>query len=112
MKSNKHRVLFASALLAASTLVTATANAAYPGNLATETSTSVTISDLNLATEAGIDVLYKRLQQAAEVVCGPQDLRSAGSITALRRNKACYSDALDRAVAGIGREALERLHRA
>ena len=106
MKLNKHRVVFGAALLLASIPVAAPANAAYGGASTVERSMSVKLADLNLTTEAGIDMLYKRLQHAAEVVCGPQDLRSAGSVTALRQNKKCYSEALDRAVADIGREDL------
>lgn len=111
MKLYKHRITFSAVLLAAtSPLLTAPAHAAYAGPDISQPSTSVAIADLNLASDAGITLLYQRLQRAAETVCGPQDLRNAGSITALRINKDCYTDALDRAVAGIGHEALAALH--
>lgn len=111
MKLHKHRIVFSALfLVGASPLFAAPAHAAYVGPGISQQSISVAIADLNLASDAGIAALYQRLQRAAETVCGPQDLRNAGSITALRMNKNCYADALDRAVAGIGHEALAALH--
>lgn len=113
MKSHKTRIVLSAALLFGTSLLVATsAHAAYGGPGMKQESTSVALADLNLSSEAGIAVLYQRLQRAAETVCGPQDLRSAGSITALRMNRDCYADTLDRAVARIGLEALDALHSA
>lgn len=111
MKLHKHRIVFSAALLAAaSPLVAAPAHAAYTGPGMAQESISVAIADLNLSSEAGVAALYKRLQRAAETVCGPQDLRAAGSMTALRMNKTCYAETLDRAVASIAHDALGALH--
>jgi len=70
----------------------------------------VSYADLNLANEAGVVKLYARLQSASRAVCGPRSLREAGSTKQLSRNKACYHNALSKAVAKFDNATLDRIH--
>lgn len=108
MKTHKQGTSIAFALIGASLLITGPANGSQSGVV--EASLSVSLADLNLSNDAGVEALYRRLQRAARQVCGPQNLREAGSIQALNFNRKCVSTSLDRAVAEIGDEMLARLH--
>jgi UrcA family protein len=97
-------------LIGASFFITGPAHGSQPGVV--EASLSVSLADLNLSNDAGVEALYRRLQRAARQVCGPQNLRDSGSLQALKSNRQCANTSLDRAVAEIGEEALARLHNA
>lgn len=71
-------------------------------------SVAVRYGDLDLGREAGVRVLYGRLQAAAESVCGRDELRD------LRRHQSwleCRDAALARAVDALGNARLAALHR-
>lgn len=96
-----------SGLLAAAVagLVLATGGAAAEGEVR---SVAVRYGDLDLSREAGVRVLYGRLQAAAESVCGRDELRD------LRRHQSwleCRDAALARAVDALGNARLAALHR-
>ncbi len=75
-----------------------------------DTAASVSYSDLDLSTEAGLVTLYKRLQGTSDAVCGPRSLGEAGSFEQLTFNKQCYRDVLTKAVAKINNAKLDEIH--
>lgn len=68
----------------------------------------VKIGDLDLEKPAGVEVLYQRLQYAAQKVCGPSSI--TGTRISLREQKACATSAIDNAVRQINRAALTAYH--
>ncbi|MCR9259996.1 MAG: UrcA family protein [Pseudomonadaceae bacterium] len=72
---------------------------------------AVSYAELDLSKPAGAEVLYDRLQRAAVKVCGLHD-RSSSSFYALatKERKACYEDALSRAVAKIDAPLVKEQH--
>jgi len=71
---------------------------------------SVSFADLNIDNEAGARALYGRLQQASASVCKMDSFRELGSLAAVARAEACYNETLDKAVARIGSQALQKIH--
>jgi UrcA family protein len=111
MKQVIRRNFFATAILGFSALcATLPAAAQEPaGNAALYDTNSVTVrfADLNLASSAGVQTLYQRLETAARRVCGSPDSRD---FEARRDWKRCYSSALNSAVSTIGNGSLSELH--
>ncbi len=65
-------------------------------------SVAVSYAELDLTKSAGAEVLYDRLQKAAAQVCGLNERTSTLFYSATASEKrACYQDALDRALAQI-----------
>lgn len=54
---------------------------------------SVSYADLNLESAAGRDTLQKRIDRAAEKVCGPQSARLAGSLSRAVKAQECFQQA-------------------
>ena len=103
------KLLIASAVLVVG--ISAIAGATPPGNDEGETVVRVSHADLNLSNQAGLTVLYKRLQGASSAACGPRhSLRAAGSLQHLKNNKQCYDDILSRLVAKVDNEKLNEIH--
>ena len=73
-------------------------------------SVKVSYADLNIDNEAGAKKLYLRLRNAAEEVCGIGSDMKLGTRTASGRAKACYRQALDKAITEINHEQLSRIH--
>lgn len=69
----------------------------------------VTFSDLNLDTAEGASALYRRIDHAAQDVCG--DERTPGSHMISPAWQRCVVQAIDRAVATVDRPALTAYHR-
>lgn len=67
----------------------------------------VTYKDLNLNSNAGTQVLYKRIQGAAKEVCGKVDVRNLQGMNA--RN-ACLERAISQAVAAVNSPMLTRVY--
>jgi UrcA family protein len=67
----------------------------------------VTYKDLNLNSNAGTQVLYKRIQGAANEVCGRVDVRDLQGMSA---RKACLDRAISQAVAAVNSPMLTRVH--
>jgi UrcA family protein len=67
----------------------------------------VSYADLNLNTEAGAEVLYRRLRRAAAEVCNP-----LGSVHAVVQAgwRACYDKAMNSAVASVNKPMVTALH--
>ena len=69
----------------------------------------VTFSDLNVNTEAGAAVLYQRIRNAADEVCGTFSVRDLGAEVAAR---ACKERAIGETVASVKVPALTRVYEA
>jgi UrcA family protein len=68
----------------------------------------VNYADLDLASDAGVQVLYRRLQVAAQRVCRVfEDHMLARSM----KRRACYDQALSEAVAKVDLGTLTALHK-
>ena len=67
---------------------------------------TVSFADLNLTSAEGQEALYFRISRAAEKVCGPSDLRSAGSLKQASRNADCYDKSVSDALARVNRTAV------
>ncbi|GAB5413272.1 MAG: hypothetical protein Cons2KO_08750 [Congregibacter sp.] len=65
------------------------------------TQVTVNYTDLDLTSPAGQAVLYSRISNAAEKVCGAADLRRAGSLAQASRNEDCYRESLSRALSKV-----------
>ena len=72
---------------------------------------AVSYAELDLSKSAGAEVLYDRLQRAAEKVCGVHERSSSLYHVAIAaEKKACYEEALSRAVAQIDAPLLKEQH--
>lgn len=69
---------------------------------------TVRYGDLNLASDAGTQVLLRRLSAAAHRVCGDDRQRD---LTRLRHAQACFQNSLSNAVVAVHNERLSVLYR-
>ena len=72
-------------------------------------SVTVKFSDLNLATDAGADMLYRRIAAAARAVCPDPNIRD---LRAFASNEACRSEAIARAVRDVSSPRLAAVYSA
>ncbi|HVY83150.1 MAG TPA: UrcA family protein [Steroidobacteraceae bacterium] len=63
----------------------------------------VRYDDVNLATPAGNAILYRRIEQAAKIVCPDYP---AGDVRRIRISRPCYQEAVAHAVASIHKPSL------
>ena len=96
MRSQKLLLLASALAMTASPLALADALV----NVKTET---VRYDDLRLTSRVGVAVLYGRLRSAAERACAPLESQQ---LAAKGRYRACYDDAMARAVAGVNHPGL------
>jgi len=111
MKESKsiRKLLTASAILVLG--IPAIASSSQFINADGETVVRVSYADLNLSSQAGLNVLYSRLQAASSSFCGPRrSLREAGSQRQLIRYKQCYSNLLSKLVTQVGNAELTKIH--
>ena len=71
---------------------------------------SVSYADLNLESEEGVRVLYRRLQQASREVCSPKSLKITLSPFVNHQVSGCYRHTLSNAVDKVDNEGLTRIH--
>ena len=71
---------------------------------------SVSYADLNLESEEGVRVLYRRLKRASKEACGGGSLRHSRSIIMKSSRLQCYRETLSNAVDNIDNEDLTRIH--
>ncbi len=72
---------------------------------------AVSYAELDLSKPAGAEVLYDRLQRAAAKVCGVRERTSSLYYAAsFAEKKACYKDALTRAVAQVDAPLIQAKH--
>jgi UrcA family protein len=72
-------------------------------------SVTVRYDDLNLATSAGADALYRRISIAARAVCGDEYSRDLAVVAA---NQRCRADAVAKAVREVNNPQLALVHAA
>ncbi len=78
----------------------------------------VSYADLNLESEEGVRVLYRRLKRASNNLCSATPPKIAGSISIPivyvaiygRETRQCYHEALSNAVATVDNADLTRIH--
>jgi UrcA family protein len=104
MNRNRGGTLTGLALLCTAAL-TATSAIAAPE---TQESLSVSYVAADLARPAAAEALYRRIQQAAHMVCHEPDIRELARHSNYER---CYKKAVDAAVAKVDATALTVLHR-
>lgn len=73
-------------------------------------SVTVDVRDLDINSKAGQEVLYDRLQSAAESVCGDLSVQRAGSLHQALENRTCFDNALTKAVKAIDHRGLTAIH--
>ena len=61
----------------------------------------VSYADLNLASDAGMATLQRRIDRAAEQVCGPQSTRAAGSLSRAKKGQDCFDMARESAMDSV-----------
>ena len=98
---------FAVASAFAALAVTTIGLAATPSDAAP--SVKVRYDDLNLATTAGVDTLYRRISVAARDVCPDQHSRDLTIVAASAR---CRADAVAQAVEAVNNPRLAVVHAA
>ena len=105
LKSTLRRRSFA-ALLAFTALGVTTMSVAAP---ASDESAAVRVrySDLNLTTATGVNHLYRRIANAARLVCPDPYSRDLSVVAASQR---CQADAIARAVAEVNNPQLALMH--
>jgi UrcA family protein len=89
-------------------LAVTTASFASPSSDAAPAVT-VRYDDLNLATSAGVDALYRRISNAARAVCGNEHSRQLAIVAASER---CRATAVDNAVRAVNNPHLALVHAA
>ncbi len=70
----------------------------------------VSYADLNLQKEAGVKVLYRRLQQASKKACGVESYRNVRSISESAKMQNCYESSLTSSVAKVDSTLLTKIH--
>jgi UrcA family protein len=70
---------------------------------------TINYADLNVTSEAGAKVLYRRIQKAASKICGMT--KSTAPIGVLIEQKSCVNDTVTAAVERLDSELVEQLHR-
>jgi len=75
-----------------------------------EAKATVSYGDLNLESEQGVRVLYRRLQRTSKEVCGVTSLQIAGSLNFLSKTKQCYRETLSNAVDKFDNDDLTHIH--
>ena len=66
-----------------------------------ETKVVVTYDLQEASTDLGREQLEREIRKAADQVCGPRNLREAGSLKAVMDNRTCYRNALASAMKSV-----------
>ena len=83
---------------------------AAPPSLYEAVTVKVQYADLNIKNEAGARVLYQRLKDATEEVCGMESYQRDRSLSRYNSAKECYTETLTQAVNRIDSELLTDIH--
>lgn len=77
-------------------------NETYVDGMASDAPTvRVQFAASDLASTAGREALIRRIEKASRLVCGPMDLKRAGGISRVTRNRVCYEESLGHAMSQI-----------
>ena len=102
---NVRRTLsFVAAVAITSVTVGALATLAHADEAGAAPQQVVTFGDLNLRSVAGVEVLYRRIERAAQDVCGPE--RRAGTRRVSEAWKNCVSESIYQAIQSINQPAV------
>ncbi len=72
---------------------------------------SVSYADLNLESEEGVRVLYRRLKRASQKVCGIRPKKIYGSsVYHMWESQRCYRATLSHSVDKVDNDDLTRMH--
>ncbi|HYL02471.1 MAG TPA: UrcA family protein [Steroidobacteraceae bacterium] len=82
---------------------------AHADTLSPDPFVTVSYHDLNIATDAGSQVLYARIVSAARQVCAPEDIRDLRAAAAAA---GCRARAVAQAVQAVNSPALAAVHAA
>jgi UrcA family protein len=105
VRNNTMRMTCVLLAVVSTTMLAGVTQAAHAGdNLPKQV---VTYKDLNLNSDAGTKVLYKRIQGAADEVCGKVDVRDLQGMSV---RKACLDRAISQAVAAVNSPMLTRVY--
>jgi UrcA family protein len=110
MKYSNSRKYWIATLFCLSCSIPIIASAAIKAPAEDERSTNVSIADLNLVDEQGVEEAYRRLRRASREVCGSQNLSLAGSLKQRQLNQQCYAETLTNAVQDVSNTTLSQLH--
>lgn len=70
----------------------------------------VSYADLDLTSDAGIKVLYGRLQQASDMACETGTVHQKGSLKAARAADSCFNEVLSNLVSKVDNDKLTKIH--
>ena len=105
---NNRWIVRASAVALVAMAVPTAAYSAAPSQFE-DVSVIVSYSDLDIHSEAGAKELYVRLKRASKQACNV-DFYMQSALGDLSKAKACYRDALDKAVASVDSDSLTDIH--
>jgi UrcA family protein len=71
---------------------------------------TINYADLNVTSEAGAEVLYRRIQKAASKICGMTT--GPAPIGVVMSQKSCVNDTVTAAIKRLDSELVGQLHRA
>lgn len=71
----------------------------------------VDTTGLNLESKEGQEILYSRLEQAAEKLCGATSIQETGSLARALSNRSCVKETLTKAVESVGSKTLNEIHK-
>jgi UrcA family protein len=110
MNNSNGRKYWLATLVCLSCSVPIIASAAIKTPAEDERSANVSIADLNMLDEQGVEEAYRRLRRASRRVCGSQNLTLAGSLKQRQLNQQCYAETLTNAVQDVSNTKLSQLH--
>ena len=108
-KSTSKTVITAIATVVAGATLALGAPSAMAATSVERVATQVNFADLDLDTTAGAKALYQRIDTASRNVCGVGDNLDKGSLKEQRQAKACYQQALKKALEAVGEDSLAQL---
>ena len=73
-------------------------------------SVQVSFADLDIDSDIGAQILYKRLQNASEKACSISNSGATKPVGVVRDSRLCYASALGNAVSRIDSDALSKIH--
>ena len=101
-----NRIVFASLLA----LALPTAALATSPSQRDKIKIQVAWDDLNIDSASGAEILYARVERAAEQACGVATLTELGSVKRVHDARECFDYMVEKAVKQIDRDELSKVH--